>query len=66
MMTSVDIDRLYHDLINALSITFRGSSKVGLTVAVLEDIYNAYQEKNYDRIVEWAVQEGFNLEDYYV
>lgn len=62
----IDIDRLYCDLINTLNITFRGSGKVGLVVAVLEDIYNAYQEKNYDRIIEWAVQEGFNLEDYYV
>jgi hypothetical protein len=65
-MTSVDVERLYNDLINALNITFRGSSKIGLAVAVLEDIYNAYQEKNYNRIVEWAIQEGFNLEDYYV
>ncbi len=62
----IDIERLYNDLINVFNITFRGSGKVGLVVAVLEDIYNAYQEKNYDRIVEWAVQEGFNLEDYYV
>lgn len=62
----INIEQLYNDLINTLSITFRGSGKVGLVVAALEDIYNAYQEKNYDRIVEWAVQEGFNLEDYYV
>lgn len=62
----IDIDRIYRDLINTLNITFRGSGKVGLVVAVLEDIYNAYQEKNYTRIIEWAVQEGFNLEDYYV
>lgn len=62
----IDIERLYNDLINVFNITFRGSGKVGLVVAVLEDIYNAYQEENYDRIVEWAVQEGFNLEDYYV
>lgn len=62
----IDIDRIYYDLINTLNITFRGSGKVGLVVAVLEDIYNAYQEKNYNRIIEWAVQEGFNLEDYYV
>lgn len=62
----IDIERLYNDLINIFNITFRGSGKVGLVVAVLEDIYNAYQEENYDRIVEWAAQEGFNLEDYYV
>lgn len=62
----IDIERLYNDLINVLTITFRGSGKVGLVVAVLEDIHNAHQEKNYNRIIEWAVQEGFNLEDYYV
>ena len=62
----IDVERLYNDLVDILTITFRGSSKVGLIVAVLEDIYNAYQKKNYNRIVEWAIQEGFNLEDYYV
>lgn len=62
----IDIESLYNDLVNALSITFRGCGKIGLVVAALEDIYNAYQEHNNERIIQWAVQEGFNLEDYYV
>lgn len=62
----IDIDRLYNDIINALSITYRGCGKVGLIITVLEDIYNAYHDKNYEYIVEWAFKTGFNLEDYYV
>lgn len=62
----IDIESLYNDLVNTLSITFRGCGKIGLVVAVLEDIYNAHQEHNDERIIQWAIQEGFNLEDYYV
>ena len=61
---NVDIEQLYNDLVNALSITFRGCSKTGLVVAALEDIYKAYKEENYERIIQWAVQEGFDLDDY--
>ena len=66
MTTAIDVERLYNDLINILSITYRGCGKVGLVIAALEDIHNAYHDKNYERIVQWAVQEGFNLEDYCV
>ena len=66
MTTAIDVEQLYNDLINTFSIMYRDCGKVGLIIAVLEDIHNAYHDKNYDRIVEWAVQEGFNLEDYYV
>ena len=62
----IDIESLYNDSINALSITYRGCGKVELIITVLEDIYNAYHDKNYERIVKWASQAGFNLEDYYV
>lgn len=66
MTTVIDVEQLYNDLINTFNIMYRGCGKVGLIIAVLEDIHNAYHNKNYDRIVEWAVQEGFSLEDYYV
>ena len=57
----IDVERLFKDLVN-----YWGTAPFGFVLAAISDAEQAWEEENYDRIIEWAVQEGFNLEDYYV
>jgi len=61
MTTDIDVERLFKDLVN-----YWGTAPFGFIIAAMVDAEQAWEQENYDRIVEWAVQEGFNLEDYYV
>jgi len=61
MTTAIDVERLFKDLVN-----YWGTAPFGFIIAAMADAEHAWEQKNYNRIVEWAVQEGFNLEDYYV
>ena len=57
----IDIERLFRDL-----VAHWGTTPFGFVVAAITDAEAAWRQQNYDRIIEWAVQEGFNLEEYYV
>jgi hypothetical protein len=61
MTTAIDVERLFKDLVN-----YCGTAPFGFIIAAMADVEQAWEQENYDRIIEWAVQEGFNLEDYYV
>lgn len=58
---NIDIEKLFKDLVN-----YWGTAPFGFVAAAIADAENAWLTENYERIIEWAVQEGFNLEDYYV
>jgi hypothetical protein len=57
----IDIERLFRDL-----VAHWGTAPFGFVVAAITDAEAAWRQQNYNRIIEWAVQEGFNLEEYYV
>ena len=58
---TIDVTRLYDDLIEHF-----GTSPFGFKVGILGAIQTAYECGNYQRVVDLAVAEGFDLSNYEV
>ena len=57
----IEFDRLYHDLME-----YWTHMAQGFVINAMIDVQKAWENQDFETLVEWAVQEGFNINDYYI
>jgi len=56
---TINFDELYHDLME-----YWTHVEQGFVINAMIDVQKAWEKQDYEAIVAWAIQEGFNLNDY--